>query len=72
VDILPCSDRAFGGAGGRRQEKKKMKVRDARTAIEELESEKVLQSDVVTKEAVRAAEQVWTIDGILNHCTMYY
>lgn len=35
-----------------------MKVRDARAAIEEQESEKVLQSDVVTREAVRAAEQV--------------
>ena len=35
-----------------------MKVRDARAAIEEQESEKVLQSEEVTKEAVRAAEQV--------------
>lgn len=34
-----------------------MKVKDARTAIEEAESEKVLQSDVVAREAIRAAEQ---------------
>ena len=38
-----------------------MKVKDARAAIEESESEKVLQSDVVAREAIRAAEQ----DGIV-------
>ncbi len=36
------SDRAFGGKG-KPQDGKKMKVRDARAAIEEMEAEKVMQ-----------------------------
>lgn len=67
LDTILRSDRAFGGgaggAGGKRsgQEKRKMKVREAKAAIEESEAEKVMQSEVVTKEAIRAAEQ----DGIV-------
>ena len=38
-----------------------MKISEARAAIEEQESEKVMQSDLVAREAVRAAEQ----DGIV-------
>ncbi|GAX81368.1 hypothetical protein CEUSTIGMA_g8799.t1 [Chlamydomonas eustigma] len=61
LDSFLRSDRAFGGSGKRQENKKQMKVREARAAIEEQESEKVMQSDFVTKEAIRAAEE----DGIV-------
>merc|ERR1719248_325857 len=38
-------------------EKRRMKVGDARPLLEELEVEKILNSDLVTKEALRAAEE---------------
>ncbi|GLI62429.1 hypothetical protein VaNZ11_005048 [Volvox africanus] len=52
-----------GGGGGRGGQgtKKTLKVSEARSRLEEAESEKLLSSDQVSREAVRAAEQ----DGIV-------
>ncbi|KAF5828727.1 P-loop containing nucleoside triphosphate hydrolase protein [Dunaliella salina] len=46
---------------GKRTQRKKMKVAEARARIEELEADKHMSSDMVTKEALRATEQ----DGIV-------
>jgi len=63
IDAIMRGDKAFGGPNGRKPagDKKRMTVRDARSRIVEQEAEKVLQSDAVVREAVRAAEQ----DGIV-------
>ncbi|GLC56041.1 hypothetical protein PLESTB_001058200 [Pleodorina starrii] len=50
-----------GGGGGRGGGKKTLKVSEARSRLEEAESEKLLSSDQITREAIRAAEQ----DGIV-------
>ncbi|GIL59098.1 hypothetical protein Vafri_14052 [Volvox africanus] len=52
-----------GGGGGRGGQgtKKTLKVSEARARLEEAESEKLLSSDQVSREAIRAAEQ----DGIV-------
>ncbi|KAG2439719.1 hypothetical protein HYH02_010598 [Chlamydomonas schloesseri] len=52
----------FGGGGrGGGGYKKTLKVSEARTRLEEAEAEKLLSSEAVTREALRAAEQ----DGIV-------
>jgi len=61
IDSIFKNDRGFGGGASSRQQKRKMKVRDARAAIEEHEAERAMQSEVVAREAVRVAEQ----DGIV-------
>ena len=59
LDSFLRSDRGFGNKRG--QDKREMTIREAKAAIEEQEAEKVMQSEQVTKEAIRAAEN----DGIV-------
>lgn len=61
LDSFLRSDRGFGNKGGRGQEKREMTIKEAKAAIEEQEADKVMQSEQVTKEAIRAAEN----DGIV-------
>lgn len=59
---LAMMDRMVRGEGtSRRPEKRKMKVHEAKTLLQEAEAERYLSSELVTREALRSAEQ----DGIV-------
>lgn len=67
IETLLRSDKVFGGRGGRglggAGEKQTVRVAEARSRLEEFEVDKVLQSDMVMREAVRAAEQDGWVGG---------
>lgn len=57
--------------GGRKTEKKKMKIRDARVVVEEREMEKLISSEDVSKEAIKSVENhgIVFIDEIDKICS---
>lgn len=59
LDSLSGSDQWFKalGKGEKKSEKKKMKVKEARPILEEVESEKLLENYDVIKEAIQAVEE---------------
>lgn len=54
-------DRMFRGAAGKSDSKRKMKISEARSLVEEQEAERFINTESVTREAIAAAES----DGIV-------
>lgn len=72
IDIQDLLSPLFGASGGKTR-KRRMKIKDCLPKLEESEVEKLLQTDIVIKEAIRSVEEdgIVFIDEIDKICSSF-